>query len=361
MTNQEAFQVIADSRPKKQYRGVVIGCGRMGSTIDDEHIGKPSYVWPWAHAPALIEARNIELVAAADTDAERLTDFSRRWGVHDVYSDYRTMIEQVQPDLVCVATRPGPRAEIVTTLAEMKVPAIFATKPMCYSLAEADTMIEACQRNGTRLAMACHFNWYGYYTRARELIAQGEIGPLRAMICHSPGNLSNLQSHTFALFRLFAGAPAQWVFGHMNDDERAASDGDLSGSGYIVYENGVRGYMNSQTVRTRHSWTIEFIGEAGRIISRVEHSDFELWGLHPTTGELIKRQFPGPWHPRSSLVDAIEQICRSLESGETVLCPGEFGREALEIVIGMRESHRQGNVRIDLPLADRTLKIDAFV
>ena len=55
MTKQEAFQVIEDTRPKKAYRGAVIGCGRMGSTIDDEHVGQPSYIWPWAHAPAVIE------------------------------------------------------------------------------------------------------------------------------------------------------------------------------------------------------------------------------------------------------------------------------------------------------------------
>lgn len=361
MKRKEAFQVIEDSRPKRQYRGVVIGCGRMGSTIDDEHVGLPSYIWPWAHAPAVIEARSIDLVGASDTDADRLSDFRRRWNVEDTFTDYRQMVEELRPDLVCIATRPGPRAEIVTTLAEMNVPAIFATKPMCYSLAEADRMIGACRQSGTILAMACHYNWYGYYTRARELIEQGEIGPLRAMVCHSPGSLSNLQSHTFALFRLFAGAPAKWVFGHMDDDERAAGNGDLSGSGYIVYENGVRGYMNSHTIRTKFSWTIEFIGEAGRIVSRVEHSNFELWSKHPTTGEVIQRQFQGPWHRRSSLVDAIEQICRCLESDETPLCPGEFGRESLEIAIGMRESHRQGNVRIDLPLQDRELKFEAFV
>ena len=34
--------------------------------------------------------------------------------------------------------------------------------------------------------------------------------------------------------------------------------------------------------------------------------------------------------------------------------------EALEVAIGMRESHRRGNVRVDLPIADRSLKIEAF-
>ena len=63
----KAFKTIANKRPKYTYRGAVVGCGRMGSTIDDEHIGMPHYPWPWAHAPAMIEAHGIDLVAAADS------------------------------------------------------------------------------------------------------------------------------------------------------------------------------------------------------------------------------------------------------------------------------------------------------
>ena len=46
------------------YRGAVIGCGRIGSTIDDEHIDRPQFRYPWAHAPAIIEAQGVDLVAA---------------------------------------------------------------------------------------------------------------------------------------------------------------------------------------------------------------------------------------------------------------------------------------------------------
>ena len=53
----------------------------------------------------------------------------------------------------------------------------------------------------------------------------------------------------------------------------------------------------------------------------------------------------------------IEGIVTNLDENTEPLCPGEYGREALEIAIGLRESHRQGGEKIALPLADRTLKI----
>ena len=57
------------------------------------------------------------------------------------------------------------------------------------------------------------------------------------------------------------------------------------------------------------------------------------------------------------MVDAIEGVAHSIESGVEEFCPGEFGREALEIAIALRESHRQGGSRIELPLKNRSLSI----
>ena len=105
----EAFHIIDETRPAHTYRAAVVGCGRMGSTIDDEHIGMAHYPWPWAHAPAIIEARATELVAAADIDRVKLDDFRRRWHVDALYLDYREMVEKEKPDLVAVTTRPEER------------------------------------------------------------------------------------------------------------------------------------------------------------------------------------------------------------------------------------------------------------
>ena len=143
-----APEAVAATAPRGSYRAAVVGCGRMGSTIDDEHVGKPNYPWPWAHAPAVIEARNVELVAGVDVDPGRLANFGRRWGVDALYTDLREMVANERPDIVCVTTRSAERAEVVAALAEAGVRAIYATKPISRTLAEADAMIEACRAHG---------------------------------------------------------------------------------------------------------------------------------------------------------------------------------------------------------------------
>ena len=310
-------------RAQGSYRAAVVGCGRMGSTIDDEHVGKPNYPWPWAHAPAVIEARNVELVAGVDVDPERLAAFGRRWGVDALYTDLREMVAEERPDIVCVTTRSAERAEVVAALAEAGVRAIYATKPISRTLEEADAMIEACRRTGIILAIAAHLNWYAPYTNAKALIDSGEIGQLRSMTCLSPFSLSNMHSHTLCLFRLFAGAPAKWVFGQMDDEEAAAGDEDLVGSGMVGYENGVTAFINSGApLRT---WSLEFNCERGRIISRNAHAWFELWGQEDDERGAFQRQFPFPWRPRSSVVDAIEGVARSIESASRRPAPASSG------------------------------------
>ena len=138
----------------------------------------------------------------------------------------------------------------------------------------------------------------------------------------------------------------------MDSSEAAAGDNDLSGTGMIYYENGIRGFLNSG------GWlNIDFIGRDGWISARNEHADFEMWSRHPETREPIRRQFPNPKRPRSSQQAAVEGLVKNLDQNSEPLCPGEYGREALEIAIALRESHRQGGEKIELPLADRSLSI----
>ena len=80
------------------------------------------------------------------------------------------------------------------------------------------------------------------------------------------------------------------------------------------------------------------------------HADFEMWSRHPKTREPIPRQFPNPKRPKSSQQAAIEGLAQNLRDGSQSLCPGEFGRESLETAIGLRESHRRGGEKVELPL-----------
>ena len=53
----------------------------------------------------------------------------------------------------------------------------------------------------------------------------------------------------------------------------------------------------------------------------------------------------------------VADLINSIETGEPPKCSGEDARQALEIAIAMRESHRRGGVKVGLPLSDRSVRI----
>jgi hypothetical protein len=239
------------------------------------------------------------------------------------------------------------------------------------------------------LAVAAHLNWDPWYEAARVLFeptsppgpsgATGAsepaarpaptppfpnppqpLGRLRSMICHSAHPLSNIQSHTLCLFRHFAGAPVRWVVGEVNRPELAQTEADLSGSGYLVYANGVRAFLNSHTGRAGLGWHLEFMGERGWFTSLNAHATHEVWALLPGQSEPAKLQFPNPRRPRSSMLAAVDALAAQLDAAtgeDACACPGDYGREALEVAIALRESHRRGTIPVHLPLEDRSLAL----
>ena len=339
-----------------KYRAAIIGLGRMGSTIKNERLGEPR-TSPYSHMACYLEVPAVKVVVGADPYPEQREDFRERWGVESVYADYREMLERERPDIVSVTTSAKPRAAIVIDCAQSGVKAIFAEKPMSLSLAEADAMVAACRDNRVTLAMGATRNWDLLWGRVRESIDAGDIGRVLQVNGYGRGGLSHMGSHLLPLVLYLAGGEVQWVFGEMESDEKAAGDDDLMGIGYLAFDNEVRAFIRSVPTGGAH-WEFDVIGETGRFHSIADASEIEFWQTQ--VGEergMFRRLLTRPQHAQSNGVRAVQDIVRCLETGGEPRCSGEDGRAALEIAIALRESHRQGGRRIDLPLADRSLLI----
>ncbi len=126
-----------------RYSAAVIGLGRMGSTFDDSVTRSGPVYIPYAHGPSYYHSPMVNLVAGSDIHPEQRSLFGDRWGLSNthLYSDYNEMLDSEQLDIVSVCTTARHRAEIVRDVARSGVKAIWAEKPMCLSLEEADTMI----------------------------------------------------------------------------------------------------------------------------------------------------------------------------------------------------------------------------
>lgn len=353
----------------KRYRAALIGLGRIADTIDDETVGS-GWLAPFSHMGSYMDVGEVQVVGAADLYAEQRAAFGRRWSIDEehLYENYQEMLEREQPDIVSVCTSVGPRAQITLDIARMVregrtgVRCLWLEKPMAVSLEEADAMVEACREAGIIVIVNAMRASDVYYRRARSLIDEGALGKMLQITGHGYGALSHMGVHWLGAMCVLAGGSERvsWLVGEVESDDKAAGDGDLFGNAYLAFENGARGFCR-MLPSGASTWTIDAIGETGTIHIHNGNAgyEFELWrmgevidGARPTP---VRHIFPRPQRIWSPGVGQVKDAIECIETGKTPNCSGDMGRHLLELAIAIRESHRRGNVRVDLPLADRSL------
>ena len=347
----------------KQYRAVVIGCSRMGAFIDNEVADTAWITKPYSHAAGYEACSRTDLVACSDLRPEVMKQVGDRYGVpkERQYTDFRRLFEEIEPEIVSVATQPEHRAEIVIYAAEHGAKAIYAEKAMASSMQEADAMVEAVERNGVAFNLGTNRRWAPGYDKMKEVIDSGQLGPLKTITAYNNSRLFNIGSHNFDLFmRINNDHSASWVQAHLPDGDDVL-DGEILredplGHGMIQFENGVTGYA----LLTRRHGVFEVTCERGVITSMPGETGFELSqeGGRDSRGraKLEPGTFP-TFKNGSSTLKLIEDLVQAVDTGRPTRGGGRMARANTELIMAFVESHRRGGARVTLPLRDCKLKL----
>ena len=349
----------------KIYRAAVIGCSRIGGFIDNEVVGYegPSMQPPSSHGGGYYVSNRTQLVACADLREDVMEKFGNRYDVpkERQYTDYRELIEKEQPDIVSVATQPEHRAEIVIYAAEHGVKAIYAEKALAASLEQADAMVDAIERNNVAFNMGANRRWAPHYDKVKEVINSGDIGPLTSLVIFNTSSLFNSASHTFdTVMYLNNDHQALWVQGHLPDDSMVDENTlheDPQGEGIIQFDNDVRCYALLTGQRSDY----QAICKDGSItiIRDGEEFYFRAPGLPDDRGNptIVSQEFPSV-QAVSTVVNIVEDLAHSLDSGEPTRGGIHIARASLELSFAIIESHLKGGARVNLPVERRNLTLN---
>ena len=345
------------------YKAAVIGLGRMGSTFDDEIEQGGSIFVPYCHTPSYVASMQTDLVTGADPHDEQRAIYGERWGMASdhLYADYQEMLEREKPDVVSICTTARVRSQILIDVARSGAKAIWSEKPLSLSLAEADEMVSVCDELGVKVVINTARRYNPYFAEIRRRIDEGEFGDILQVNVHGQCGLSHNGSHAIDILRYLAkGGNVEWVFGEMESDEAAAGDNDLMGNGYLAFDNGVRGFLRGTPCGVAN-WDTDVIGTLGRARTSFNCAETELTHLAPggsrNRGVPVHSSIPLPAHSEGMGIVIIRDLIQSVEEDTRPRASIHDGRQALEIAIALRESHRRGGVRVHLPLEDRSLKI----
>jgi UDP-N-acetylglucosamine 3-dehydrogenase len=351
-------------------RTAIIGTSRVGSFFEDRLAASPELI-PSSHAACYAAHPRTELVAGCDVIPERLEAFGQRWGITALFSDYREMIDTVKPDVVSVCTAWGhTRDELFPEVACRgvgaggSVRAIWGEKPFSTSMANANATIHAIESNGV--------TFQGTYPRRctprdhadRAQIDRGEIGDVISVTIVGAAGLVHNGTHDTDAMTFFAGDPEPaFALGHVEPEEidgKGRPIQDARGNGYIVHKNGVRFFIEGLSFQGSTSFIIS--GTEGRIHTINDCKRIDLWRHPAEKSTRWMSHVPQEEVPivKSPPLQQLEDLVDALDTGRQPICTARQAARFMEYGLALHSSHRRGGVRVNFPLEDQLLSIDAW-
>lgn len=337
-----------------QYRVCIVGCGRMGGTIDEEVKDGPYGNLPYSHAAGYTACERTTIVAAADIVEEKAKYVCSKWNIPKVYTDYRKMIEKEQPDIISVATRPGNHAEITIFAAEHEVEGIYCDKPLCASIEEADAMYEVCNKYEVKFNLGTQRRFTPGYIKMREIVESGEIGERRSVIAYSGGSALWSYTHAADMLLFLAGdSEVNYVQGNVAvddadfEDNRTESDPNII-MGYIRFKNGTNGISIPGT-----AYEFEVNCSNGTVRSLNNGLGFQL-RKQQGHSKIVEVDFPS-FEQKSGTVGCIEDIVEALDTDRETKGNIRLARISTELTFGIVDSQRQKGARVYMPMENRSL------
>jgi hypothetical protein len=359
------------------YRAAVIGLGWMGLLYD---LAQRMGVWhvddidrptpeldiqrrfhyhqhhlprhlPTSYSEALHDRPEVELIAAAERDPKRLKAFGARYGIDALYTDAVEMLKKERPDIVAIATNTKGRADLTCHAVDHGAKGIITEKPIAYTLAQADRMVNACAKAGVPLVTGAISTSHPSFAKAKELLQSGTIGELVSFEAVSNKNMSQHQNWAYFI----DGSPA-WVIGTDDEPKRESGSAEFRGQGMMITQSGQVVFFRKEAPCLR------LTGTSGEILHQDPYGPWRLWQTLETAAGEQRLEVPWPAPQMQFISGTIHGIADLIDCMEGRLDePKNSGRSvamAFETEVAIKHSAALGGVRLDLPLEDRSMGLE---
>ena len=343
----------------------LIGCGRIATN----------------HIKAAIN-NQLEIAAVCDIQKDHMETLLEK---HDLqadaaikrYTDYKTMIEEVQPELVSIATESGIHAEIAIFCINHGVHVIIE-KPMAMSMADANEIIRLSEEKKVKVS-ACHQNRFNIAVQEmRQALEKGRFGklshgsihvrwnrnqnyytqaPWRGTWAQDGGALMNQCIHGIDLLRWTFGGEIEEVYGQTRQQFHDYLEAEDVGMAVVKFKNGaiatIEGTTNVYPKNLEE--TLYIFGEKGTVkIGGTSTNNIDVWDFADETEADTKNKgleeatsnVYGNGHT-SLFADVIDAI----QTDRKPYVDAYAGRDALELVLAIYKSQKEGKA-VKLPLGE---------
>lgn len=330
----------------------LVGCGRI-SKRHSELLGEN-------------QIKGAGLVAVCDKVLSKAEAISSKYGV-PAYSCYHEMMQSEKVDVVVILTESGVHAANTIDLAKYGAH-IVVEKPMALTLADADAMIEACDRHGVKLFVVKQNRFNVPVVQLRNALERGRFGKLimgtvrvrwcrpqayydqdqwRGTWAYDGGVLTNQASHHVDLL--------EWMMGDVESvfakSKQALADIEAEDTAVVMlkFKNGALGVIEATTaIRPKDlEGSISVLGETGSVeIGGFAVNEMKTWNFSEMTDEdesVIKKYSVNPPNVYGFGHQAYyEHVVDCIQNKTPQLVDGLKGRKSLELINAIYESIETG-------------------
>ena len=318
--------------------------------------------------------KGAQLAAVCDAKLDKARAFGEKYNV-PYYTDMHLMMFEMKNkiDVISILTPSGDHAEHTVQMSQYGKP-IVVEKPMALTLQDADRMIEACDKFGSRLFVVKQNRFNLPVKKLREALEADRFGKLtmgtvrvrwcrtqeyysqdawRGTWLHDGGVFANQAIHHIDLL--------QWMMGDVESvfakSTRALANIEAEDTGVVIlkFKNGALGVIEATTA-TRPvdlEGSLSILGEKGTVeIGGFAVNEIKIWkftNANPNDEIAIEKYRTNPPNVYGfGHTEYLNNVVEALKSGSNALVEGLEGRKSLELVTSIYESIETGkevNVR----------------
>jgi len=322
------------------------------------------------HAQAILNLVNAHLAGVCSSDPDMAASFAEKYNCK-AFSNYSEMLRSDEIDMVTIATPSGHHMEPAVEAA-LQGKHVLCEKPMEISLERIDAMIDAHEKAGTYLGGIFNYRFNDSVALLKNAIENGRFGDISYASVHVPwwrtddyykskwrgtwkldggGAMMNQSIHMVDLLQYLVG-PIHSLNAYISTIGHAIEVEDTA-TAIVKFENHALGGIYGSTASFPGQFRrIEITGTRGTAI-QVDNS-FKVWQFADETEEdrQILKNFNeikgggGASDPSSISYEShqknIAAFLESIEAGRPFEIDGAEARKAVEIVLAIYTSAREG-------------------
>lgn len=338
---------------KEKYTAAVIGVGRIGMLLESD----PKRLKPATHFGMWESCKRIEFKAVCDNNSKNLEIARSKLPSLKTYLSAEELLHDIKPDVVSIATWKDTHYEMMKLCLNYAVPAIICEKPIAEKYEHAKEIVDRAKEKGVHLFINHRRRFDPLLYPLREDMKKGIIGEITQVSTYYAYGLVTTGTHLIDTLRFFLkdiAGEIKWVIGLPNKFHHYHPVDDPCIDGFVGFENGLKVSVQSLNIKDYDIMDYRFYGRRGKIELKNIGRDIRIYKVedspeHEGFTELSDNpiEIRGGM-PRNQFGFLTDNVIDCLEGRALSLSTGEDSLKALEILLAMQRSIKDGSKKIEI-------------